>query len=432
MRLELRLNSVMFENFRLFKKLEMDFHPQVTVLIGENGAGKTALVEGIAKMLMPIINIIKTPHFDVADDLRKGNELFLEKDIKIGKHAWKIQCNAGCTFDDKSGTILWSIGIGQSRFDININGEKGFDDFRKISRKVDEKRSENISIVFPAIIYYPCEKVDNEPNNGVSKKITESDIFNAYENALNARAFDFKRFFEWFKWQEDLELRNQPNYKTIAKRVILSMLNDEGDEEKFTDIFVDVSSLDNYRLKLKKRDTELEVSQLSAGEKSLFALVSDIARRLAIANPKNEDPLKEGGGIVIIDEIDLHLHPRWQRKIVRKLIEIFPKVQFIITTHSPLILGSIRSENIRLLDDGKVYSVPETYGQNVGLIIKKIMGVEEGIFEDKIKDIFKLLANNKVAEAKGEIAVIEQASPADIPALREAKAILRRKETSVQ
>jgi len=258
------------------------------------------------------------------------------------------------------------------------------------------------------------------------------DVFKAYENALNARAFDFKRFFEWFKWQEDLELRQQTNYKAIAKRAVLSILNDEGDEDKFTDIFVDVSSLDNYRLKLKKRDAELEVSQLSAGEKSLFALVSDIARRLAIANPKSEDPLKEGGGIVIIDEIDLHLHPRWQRKIVRKLTETFPKLQFIITTHSPLILGSIRSENIRLLDDGQVYSVPETYGQNVGLIIKKIMGVEEGIFEDKIKDIFKLLANNNVSEAKGEIAAIEQASPADIPALREAKAILRRKETPAQ
>ncbi|MBK8563034.1 MAG: AAA family ATPase [Saprospiraceae bacterium] len=86
------------------------------------------------------------------------------------------------------------------------------------------------------------------------------------------------------------------------------------------------------------------------------------------ANPKCDDPLKEGGGIVIIDEIDLHLHPRWQRKIVRKLTEVFPKLQFIITTHSPLILGSIRSENIRLLDDGQVYSVPEgaDYQENHG------------------------------------------------------------------
>jgi predicted ATP-binding protein involved in virulence len=423
---------VTLENFRLFEKLEMDFHSQVTVLIGENGAGKTALVEGIAKMLMPIINIIKTPYFDIADDLRKGNELFSEKDITFGKHAWKIYCEAECTFDQKLNSILWSLEIGQSQFNTNVNGENGINDFRQISWKADEKRSENINIIFPVVIYYPCEKVDNEQNGANGKGGPDMDVFKAYENALNARAFDFDRFRNWYKWQEDLELRSQPNYKSIAKRAILSTLNDEGDEDKFTDIFVDVSSLDNYRLKLKKRDAELEVSQLSAGEKSLFALVSDIARRLAIANPKSEDPLKEGGGIVIIDEIDLHLHPRWQRKIVRKLTEVFPKLQFIITTHSPLILGSIKSENIRLLDDGQVYSVPETYGQNVGLIIKKIMGVEESIFEQDIKHIFKLLANNSVAEAKGEIAAIEGQSPADIPSLREAKAILRRKETTAQ
>ncbi|MBK8563035.1 MAG: AAA family ATPase [Saprospiraceae bacterium] len=259
------------ENFRLFEKLEMDFHPQVTVLIGENGAGKTALVEGIAKMLMPIINIIKTPSFDTYN-IGRGNEFFPEKDIKFGEQTWKICCSADCIFGDSHKAILWSFEIGQSYF--NLNAKSGLEDFRMLSWKIDEKRSENINAIFPVVIYYPCEKVDNEQNGANGKGGPDMDVFKAYENALNARAFDFKRFFEWFKWQEDLELRQQTNYKAIAKRAILSTLNDEGDEDKFTDVLWIVSSLDNYRLKLKKRDAELEVSQLSAGEKSLFALVS--------------------------------------------------------------------------------------------------------------------------------------------------------------
>jgi predicted ATP-binding protein involved in virulence len=432
MRLDLKLKSVVLENFRLFEKLEMDFHPNVTILIGENGAGKTALVEGVAKMLMPIPKLMGDSYFTESIDTISLTYYFNENDNRIGsKRWWSSEIFVECDFDGVVNQIKW-----MGRYGLSVVSEllqnSNINDLRRIFRRIEEDISQKINTAIPIIAYYPCEKVDNETTNGEEKKHSEPDIFKTYENALNARAFDFKRFFEWFKWQEDLELRKQPNNQTIAKSAILSMLNDKGDEDKFTHIFVDVSSLDNYRLKLKKRDAELEVNQLSAGEKSLFALVSDIARRLAIANPQSEDPLQEGGGIVIIDEIDLHLHPRWQRKIVRKLTEIFPKVQFIITTHSPLILGSVRSENIRLLDDGQVFSVPETLGQSVGVIIKRIMGVEESLFESEIGHIFKLLAKNQVEEAKGEIAAIEEKSPADIPSLREAKAVLRRKEMPAQ
>ena len=88
------------------------------------------------------------------------------------------------------------------------------------------------------------------------------------------------------------------------------------------------------RMMINKGKQQLDILQLSQGEKSLLALVGDIARRLAMMNPLLEDPLK-GEGIILIDEIDLHLHPHWQRNIVRRLRETFPNCQFILTTHSP-------------------------------------------------------------------------------------------------
>ena len=436
MRLNLKLKSVTLENFRLFEKLEMDFHPQMTVLIGENGAGKTALVEGITKQLQIIPISINNPnfHFEV-----KLKEVYSTKDIRDGQPHSKcsiiLKSSSDAERKDKDLDASQNLSERIIPSEIELSKQHLYNQsilqteltelFRFI--RVENTSSQRFSI--PILVYYPCEKVDNEPENGQKRDYPEHDIFNAYENALNARAFDFPRFFEWFKWQEDREARGQGS-KTleIVRKAILSMLNEEGEEEKFTHIFVDVSSFSNYHLKLKKGEAELEVSQLSSGEKSLFALVSDIARRLAIANPGSDDPLSEGGGIVFIDEIDLHLHPRWQRKVIRKLTETFPNLQFIITTHSPLILGSVRSENIRLLDEGKVYSVPETFGQNVGVIIKRIMGVEESLFEEEIRQIFRLLTKNQVEEAKKKIAEIESKSPADIPALREAKAVLKRKE----
>lgn len=100
-------------------------------------------------------------------------------------------------------------------------------------------------------------------------------------------------------------------------------------------------------MEIEKDGQLLTVNQLSDGEKCLIAMVSDLARRMAIANPTG-DPL-QGEGIILIDEIDLHLHPKWQRMIVPKLLEVFPNCQFIISTHSPHVLTHIQPENIFLL-----------------------------------------------------------------------------------
>lgn len=111
---------------------------------------------------------------------------------------------------------------------------------------------------------------------------------------------------------------------------------------------------------------ELSIDQLSDGEKCLLAMVGDIARRLAIANPSLGDPL-QGEGIVLIDEIELHLHPQWQHKIIPRLTETFPNCQFIVTTHSPQILSHVYPENIYILQstpDGIIASNPESsYGR---------------------------------------------------------------------
>ena len=86
--------------------------------------------------------------------------------------------------------------------------------------------------------------------------------------------------------------------------------------------------------------TNLDVLQLSDGEKCTLALFGDIARRLAIANPSLDDPL-QGDGVVLIDELELHMHTSWQRKVISMLKKTFPNIQFIITTHSPQILGEV-------------------------------------------------------------------------------------------
>ena len=132
----------------------------------------------------------------------------------------------------------------------------------------------------------------------------------------------------------------------------------------------------------------MSVLQLSQGEKSLLALVADIARRLVLLNPTASNPL-DGTGIVLIDEIDLHLHPSWQQKVIIRLEETFPNIQFIVTTHSPQVCHTKKSESIWLLKDGKKYKAPKgVKGAVSSWVLKNLFLVDERP-ENEITELLK-------------------------------------------
>ena len=113
---------------------------------------------------------------------------------------------------------------------------------------------------------------------------------------------------------------------------------------------------------------------LSDGEKGIISLVADIAYRMALLNPNLLDKVLETPGVVLIDEIDLHLHPSWQKKIMDNLMSIFPNIQFIVTTHSPSILLNVPKENIWVLNQNNIYQPQDmTYGRTVEEILKEVM-----------------------------------------------------------
>jgi len=174
--------------------------------------------------------------------------------------------------------------------------------------------------------------------------------FSAFEQALTGGRNDFRRFFEWYRGREDFEneqklypfdpsvgdnLQYQEPQLQAVRKAILALTG-------FSNIRVRRSPL---RMEVKKAKQHFDVNQLSDGEKCLLALAGDLAHMLAIANPDLSDPL-EGQAIVLIDEIELHLHPEWQHRVIPKLLETFPNCQFILTTHSPLVLSHVRCQNI--------------------------------------------------------------------------------------
>ena len=168
----------------------------------------------------------------------------------------------------------------------------------------------------------------------------------------------------------------------------------------FTDLQVKRSRME---MTLKKQGQELVVNQLSDGEKNLLAMVGDLARRLAIANPDPTKNALEGEGIILIDEIEVHLHPKWQRDIIPRLTSTFPNCQFIVTTHSPQVLSNVKKENVFIVEDFQVYPADAyTFGRDSNSILSELMGVPERPVQIKnqLKKCLYKIDDGNIEEAK--------------------------------
>lgn len=188
--------------------------------------------------------------------------------------------------------------------------------------------------------------------------------------------------------------------------------------------------LDTHRLMLEFETEEgdgqkFAMDEMSDGYKNTLSMIGDIAYRMAVLNPMlGEQVLEKTPGIVLIDEIDLHLHPQWQQTILSDLQAIFPNIQFIVGSHAPAVINSISREKIRILDNGKIYMPPaQTYGRDANSILREVMKVSERPVDIKHRmDLFyAYMDENNYKEADTiltEIETIVGTTDPDIAAAR--------------
>jgi DNA repair ATPase RecN len=180
------------------------------------------------------------------------------------------------------------------------------------------------------------------------------------------------------------------------------------------------------RLLITKGGVELDVRHLSEGERGMLALALDLARRLSQANPALDDPVRDGEAVVLIDELDMHMHPSWQRQIAGLLTRTFQNCQFIATTHSPQIFGEVMPAQIRKIEGGKVYIPDHSYGVDSSRLLEEEMGTSPRNAEvaEKLDAIAELIGEEKEAEARDAIdALAEKIGDTD-PEITRARLLL--------
>lgn len=330
----MKLKTLELKNYRGFGECHIDFDGKTTVFFGPNGVGKSSILDGICAVFAPALKGII---------LRKGkkqrgrnlNDYMSFDDIKYGESETEIVSKIAIGDDGKIVECLRR----KSLKDVSVFRRKKFMHIFN-ETYLDDNNDKSM----PFFVQYGTMR--SIQNLGLQKSIGDIDLFDkisALEDYIG-NSLDFASHFEWFRRRQEIEngikietsdMSYQDKQLQCVKIASLAMLG-----EHFTDMKIMYNPL---RLVAVKDGQNLKIEQLSDGEKCTLAMVGDLARRLAIANQSSGNPLL-GHGIVLIDEIELHLHPTWQGKILPVLMKTFPNIQFIITTHSPKVLSELSQD----------------------------------------------------------------------------------------
>ena len=414
----MQIKRIEMQSFRGIGNMVLEFQEkEPNVIIGINGVGKSSILECIAILLSRYTKPVQYP--------TTSGRLFQETDISTGSEETRNQI----TVETDKGEVTWCLSK-QRKKRTKTQGSD-LSELRNFIEETHENLKNNSEYNLPVIVHYGVNRAVLEiPLRG--RKKHSNDRVSAYEQSLDSVQINFNSFFQWFRKLEDLENEQRLDDSNFLNHQL------EAVRQAIYSLITGLSNLrirrSPLRMTVKKQDRELNVNQLSDGEKCLLAMVGDLARRLAIANHGLDDPLL-GDGIVLIDEIELHLHPRWQRDIIPALKKTFPNCQFIVTTHSPQVISHVHPEGVFILErdeaEGLIIMGAEgSYGRDSNSILEDLMEVPERPqkIKDSLQQLFKFIDDGNLDGAKELREELASEIGDDEPEFVRADVLIRRKE----
>ena len=385
----MKLERVEIENYRAIEKLDLPLDPALTVFHGANGHGKTSVLGAIAAglggipMLLPEVSGVGFLKTD-----RRGL-----RPLRV-----KLRTRDGIEWERR---LLGRLMTGGPR---SSTGQRSLKEAMEAIVAADREEAEPCDL--PIVAFYDTDRAAFDVPHPRRNLKTEFPRYAALEGAFAPRP-NFRELFRWFYAMEYEELQEKnerrdwnhqlPELKVVRK-AIMSMAPGVSDPRiKLRPLRFAVSVESEAG-----KPEELALDQLSGGYRIVLALAADLARRMAQGNPHLADPL-ESEAVVLIDEVDLHLHPGWQQRVLVDLRRTFPNTQFIVSTHSPQVLTTVRPEHIVELrrEDGRIVagrpSAP-IFGAEAGDVLFTVMKVDErpdNEFKTTLDDYMRLVEDRR-------------------------------------
>jgi len=435
----MKLHTLSLANFRGFEQLDMSFEPDMTLIAGVNGVGKSSILQVLAALFARALPeftpyTAKPPVF-VDEDIHHDKPS-LEASISFSVDQQRCYSGIQRIREDADFGDVWRRfwmsdkeaedqprSFAEMIADRTLTGdlEAGRAESEAMLRRLRKKQNH------PLVIYFsPRRQLPGRPKT--LPKLKAFEIKNAYKFAMQDREVELREFMHWFRVVETGASKAHRHGSAVLKKlreVVNSFI------PEFHNLRVEESP--SFRFVVEKDGTPLALNQLSDGERGLLAILFDVTRRLSIANPDLRDPVAEGAGVILIDEIELHLHPKWQRQVLRRLRKTFKNCQFIVTSHSPQVIGQIRPKCLRLLDWNNdsnrivLHPVSQSFGMDSNWVLQNIMGSPARDYETErmIGAIYDRIDEEKLDRAAELIADIEN-DVGLFPELQEAKSLLAR------
>lgn len=371
----MRVTSLKLVNVRAIEALEFRFQSGFNLIVGSNGVGKTTVLHTLSVLLSAIMKQANTH--------RSAVRYFGVDDIRIGTNTLTAECAAliegveyrYLDYRPRDEIAIRRAKAGSPRKQTYDTPSKatflGEPPLRTAEMRVGGRP---LAVLFSTL--------RSRWNAGApSRSAADGGPTAAFAGALSRHAPRLGELTEWMRSRIAL----RPTH-ALADRALQAV---ETAIARFLPGHSNLRPHDakKHHLLIDRDGTTLAVTQMSSGERGVLALVLDLTRRIVQANPELDDPVAESEAVVLIDELELHLHPKWQRQIVGKLEATFPRCQFIATTHSPQVVGELAQDRIQIMMDGQVYSPTHSFGVDSSRVLEEIMDAPR-----RNQDVDELLA----------------------------------------
>jgi len=421
-------------NFKLFADSEFRFHPEFNLVVGVNGCGKTSLLRAAAVALGGWAHAYikdRNNRRPIADDeireIQQDKRFDKAKTVTIrarGKAAI-VDRFAQC----KNGSAVWTRIRTEESKQTFTGGEIDYGNGTQYNLNFDQLGQDILTFIerggsfdLPLFAFYECDRLwlsKHELSAEESAKAKYS-RFDPYVDCFHTGA-DHRAIGEWLLKHELASLQRKEETPMLQAIRSAAKAAVEGCTELRFDF-------EESRVMIEFEDGKaIPFEHLSDGQRTMLGLFCDLARRAAVLNPHlGGEASARTSGVVLIDELDLHLHPKWQRRIIENLRRTFPKIQFICTTHSPQLIGQAKANEIILLDRPEGHP-GQSYGMDSNWVLQHIMGSDDRdpVVAGKLDEIFEDVESAQFDSAREKLNAL-RSDIGDHPDLVEAEALISR------